>query len=118
MSEGAMRHAAVTASEQFDDEHRCTEFTIDHGLDTSGDRDVFGAAICPGCEKPNALTGDPGEFRALVMCCMGCTRVLLLDGASLAAFATEVFNDVHTRRKPGIVWRKRVLEPLSDSTKA
>jgi hypothetical protein len=92
MSEGAMRHAAVTVREQFADEHRCTEFTI-NGVDTSGDSDVFGAAICPGCEKPNALTGDPGEFRALVLRCMGCTRVMVLDGASLAAFATEVLAD-------------------------
>jgi hypothetical protein len=92
MSEGAMRHAAVTASEQFDDGHRCTEFTID-GVDTAGDSDVFGAAICPGCEKPNALTGDPGEFRELVMRCMGCTRVMVLDSAALVAFETAVVAD-------------------------
>jgi hypothetical protein len=92
MSEGAMRHAAVTVREQFDDEHRCTEFTID-GVDTSGDSDVFGAAICPGCGKRNALTGDPGEFRELVMRCMGCTRVMVLDGAALVTFEQAVTAD-------------------------
>jgi hypothetical protein len=77
----------------FEDEHRCREFTTNHGVDTTGESDVFGAAICPGCEKPNALTGAPTDFQELTVRCMGCTRVIVLDGASLMAFVTEVRDD-------------------------
>jgi hypothetical protein len=88
-----MRNAAASAREQFGADHRCTEFTTEHGLDASGDSDVFGAAICPHCRKPNALTGAPADFREQVMRCMGCTRVMVLDATALVAFASEVAAD-------------------------
>jgi hypothetical protein len=88
-----MRNAAVSAREEFGDAHRCTDFTTDHGLDATDDSDVFGAAICPACEKHNPLTGDPSDFREQVVRCMGCTRVMVLDGTALVAFETEVAGD-------------------------
>jgi hypothetical protein len=88
-----MRNAALSAREQFGDEHRCTEFTTKHGLTTSEDSDVFGAAVCPHCETPNPLTGTPADFREQVMRCMTCTRVMVLDATALVTFATEVTED-------------------------
>jgi hypothetical protein len=87
-----MRSAVVSAREHFGAEHRCTAFTTDD-VDTTADNDVFGAAICPGCEKRNPLTGDPPAFHGQVVRCLGCPRVMVLDGASLAAFETEVAGD-------------------------
>jgi hypothetical protein len=82
-----MRNAEASARKDYD---RCTEFTTEHGLETSEDSDVFGAAVCPHCEKHNALTGTPADFREQVVRCMGCTRVLVLDATALVTFATEV----------------------------
>lgn len=79
--------------EQFDEEHRCEEFTPADGFDRSGERTVFGAAICPHCEHANALIGDPADFHGQVIRCMGCTWVMVLDSAALAAFETEVVTD-------------------------
>jgi hypothetical protein len=75
-----MHNAAVPARVGVDAEHRCTEFTSDHGLSQSKEGDMFGAAVCPGCHKPNPLTGDPSEFHEQVVRCMGCTHVMVLDG--------------------------------------
>jgi hypothetical protein len=80
-------------SDEFGQEHRCTEFTTAHGLDATEDSDVFGAAVCPHCEKHNALTGDPADFREQVVRCMGCTRVMVLDATALVAFGPEVNTD-------------------------
>jgi hypothetical protein len=88
-----MRSGAVAAREHVGAEHRCTAFTTKHGLDASGDSDVFGAAVCPHCDNHNALTGAPADFREQVMRCMKCTRVMVLDATALVAFATEVSDD-------------------------
>jgi hypothetical protein len=88
-----MRSGAVSAREEFSDEHRCTEFTTDHGLSQSDASDVFGAAICPECGNKNPLTGELSDFHEQVIRCMGCTRVLILDGTALVAFESEVFGD-------------------------
>lgn len=84
---------ADARSAEADDEHRCTEFTTDHEVDTTEDSDVFGAFVCPGCGTHNPLTGAPAEFQELTVRCMGCTCVLVLDGASLMAFVTEVRDE-------------------------
>ena len=93
MVQTATETDAPAVNEAFGDNHRCTDFTTDHGLEASDDSNVFGAAICPQCAKRNPLTGDPAAFREQVMRCMGCTHVLVLDGAALATFATEVAGD-------------------------
>jgi hypothetical protein len=87
-----MSNAVVSAREReaFDEAHRCEEFTSAHGLDTSGASDVFGAAICPGCQRATPLTGDPAEFCGQVIRCMKCTRVMVLDSTALTAFAEVV----------------------------
>jgi hypothetical protein len=85
-------HNAAGSAREADDDRRCTEFTTD-GVDTTEDSDVFGAAICPNCEKHNALTGTPADFREQEMRCMGCTVVMILDGTALVAFETEVAAD-------------------------
>lgn len=85
-----MSNGAPHADGAFD---RCTEFTTEHGLDAPDEDDMFGAAVCPTCEKRNPLTGDPADFREQVVRCMGCTRVMILDGTALTLFSTEVLDD-------------------------
>jgi hypothetical protein len=75
-----MRSDSVPARVGVAEEHRCTEFTSDHGLSQSEESDVFGAAVCPGCQKRIPLTGDPTDFHEQVVRCMGCTHMMVLDG--------------------------------------
>lgn len=77
----------------FDDDQRCTEFTHDHGLDTSGDSDVFGAAVCPHCTRNNPLTGDPEGFGDGDVRCLRCRGRMILDGEALRRFLAEAESD-------------------------
>jgi hypothetical protein len=93
MTDGASDNECAAAVRRTEEHARCTEFTSAHGLDASDDSDVFGAAICPGCSKRNALTGTPADFREQQVRCMKCTRVMVLDATALVAFETEATTD-------------------------
>lgn len=83
------QHATETEREPPDEDRRCTEFTIGHPLALTTPTDVFGAFVCPGCQKRNPLTGDPADFREQTVRCMGCTRVVVLDRPALVSFETH-----------------------------
>lgn len=72
----------------------CETFTTDHGLTTSPNDAVAFAFVCPKCETPNAVTGDPPEFRNRLFRCMRCTHATRLDAAALDHFIAEAYNDV------------------------
>lgn len=69
--------------------HHCTMFTTEHRLVAPEERDVFAAAVCPSCETPNPLTGEPFEFLDQPIRCMRCTRVMILNAAALERFVKE-----------------------------
>lgn len=76
--------------EQFVDEQYCTDFTTEHGLDTTSDDAFYFAFVCPGCGNHNPLKGDPKDFQDNPYRCLRCTRVSFLVGPALEQFAAEV----------------------------
>lgn len=88
-------HPDVRRERDENDEGVCTEFTTNHDLDAEDlDPEAFyWAFVCPRCEHPNPLKGDPDDFRNRPFACTTCRWVSLLEGDRVAEFRAEHYPE-------------------------